>query len=92
MLRRLPIVVAAIVASFVAVQPAKAASCAAIVAEGRGSDEAKASARSLKHLTFKINRWAARSGYTSVSVGKSSTICSPKGVLVHCKATKKVCA
>jgi len=40
--------------------PVEAGSCQAVVAEGRGANEAKASARAQKHLTFKINRWARR--------------------------------
>jgi hypothetical protein len=91
MFPRWPIVVAALAASFLTVSPVQAASCTVVAAEGRGSTEAKASARSLKHLTFKINRWASRNGYTSVRVGDASTICAEKGLLVHCTASKKVC-
>jgi hypothetical protein len=97
MLRSLPIIVAAVAALAVAAlaitsQPVKAASCTVVAAEGRGANEAKASARALKHLTFKINRWASKNGYTSVRAGHSSNICAEKGLLVHCTMSKKVCA
>ena len=72
-------------------QPVKAGSCKVIVAEGRGANQAKATARSQKHLTFKINRWASKNGYTAVRVGKSKSLCSEKGAIYHCIASSQVC-
>jgi hypothetical protein len=83
--------VAALATFAIAPQPAKAGSCAVVTAEGRGVNETKASARAVKHLTFKTNRWAKKNGYSSVHVGPTSTKCAPKGVLTHCIATRKVC-
>jgi len=83
--------VAAIAVFAVISQPVKAGSCKVIVAEGRGADQAKATARAQKHLTFKINRWASKNGVTSVRVGKSSTVCSEKGAISHCIASSQVC-
>ena len=40
-------------------EPAAAKTCEAVLAKGRGLDEAAASARSLKHLKNRINHWAA---------------------------------
>ncbi|HEX2447428.1 MAG TPA: hypothetical protein VHK26_04485 [Methyloceanibacter sp.] len=83
--------VAAIAVSAIPTQPAKAGSCAVVTAEGRGANEAKASARSVKHLTFKTNRWAHKNGYTTVGVAKTATVCATKGPLVHCHSSHKVC-
>jgi hypothetical protein len=83
--------IAAITIFAIAPQPAAAASCAVVTAEGRGVNEAKATARAVKHLTFKTNRWAKKNGYSSVHVGKTSTKCAAKGPLTHCIATRKVC-
>ena len=83
--------IAAIVTFAIAPQPAKAGACAVVTAEGRGANEAKASARATKHLTFKTNRWAKKNGSSSVHVGPISTKCAPKGPLTHCIATRKVC-
>ena len=94
MLRRFLVLgasVAAISMFAIASQPAKAGSCTVVAAEGRGANEAKATARSQKHLTFKINRWAHKNGYTTVRTAKSATVCAPKGPLVHCTASAKVC-
>jgi hypothetical protein len=93
MLRRLLVISAAVAAVTIAFvsQPVNAGSCTVLTAEGRGTDQAKASARSLKHLTVKTNRWASRNGSTSVRVAKSSTVCAPKAALVSCIATHKVC-
>jgi len=71
--------------------PVEAANCQAVVAEGRGANEAKASARAQKHLTFKINRWASKNGYTAVRAGKSKSLCSEKGAIYHCIASSQVC-
>jgi len=68
-------------------QPAAAGSCHAVLAKGRGVDEATASARSLKHLTHRINHWAAKNKLTSVAVGHRSTVCG-KSV---CTSSAKVC-
>ena len=51
----------------------------------------KASARAVKHLTFKTNRWAHKNGYATVHVAKSSSVCADKGLIAHCKASRKVC-
>jgi hypothetical protein len=94
MLRSILLLVSAIavIAIFaIAPQPAAAGSCAVVTAEGRGVNEAKATARAVKHLTFKTNRWAKKDGYSSVHVGKTSTKCAAKGPLTHCIATRKVC-
>ena len=81
----------AVAALTIVSQPVAAGSCTVVAAEGRGANEAKASARALKHSTFKINRWASRNGYTSVRKAKSKTLCADKGALVHCTSTAKVC-
>lgn len=94
MLKRVLVVcttVAAIAVFAIVSQPVKAGSCKVIVAEGRGANQAKATARSQKHLTFKINRWASKNGVTSVGAGKSSTVCSEKGAISHCIASRQVC-
>jgi hypothetical protein len=94
MSRKILIVIAAVAAvatSAIVAQSAKAGSCTVVVAEGRGATEAKASARALKHLTFKTNRWAKKNVYSSVGIGKSSKVCAEKGVLVHCTASHRVC-
>jgi hypothetical protein len=93
MRRKMLIVIAALsaVAASAIAQPAKAGSCTVVTAEGRGATEAKASARAVKHLTFKTNRWAKKNGYSSVGIGKSSNVCAEKGVLVHCTASHRVC-
>ncbi len=81
----------AVVAFTIVSQPVAAGSCTVVVAEGRGANEAKASARALKHLTFKINRWASQNGYTAVRKAKSKTLCAPKTARVHCTSSAKVC-
>ena len=83
--------IAAIALSAIPTQPVKAGSCAVVTAEGRGSDAAKATARAVKHLTFKTNRWAHKNGYATVHVAKSSSVCADKGLIAHCKASRKVC-
>jgi len=83
--------IAVIATVAIAAQPARAGSCAVVTAEGRGASEAKASARATKHLTVKTNRWAKKSGASSVHVGPISTKCAAKGPLTHCIATRKVC-
>lgn len=93
MLRKFFVVSTAVaaIAAFTAVsQPVQARSCNAILAKGRGLDEATASARSLKHLTNRINHWAAKNGLGAVSVGHRSTVCSSKGVSI-CTSSAKVC-
>jgi hypothetical protein len=95
MLRKLLLIAASIAVSItfsITTQPVEAKSCKVVVAEGRGANEAKASARSVKHLTFKTNRWAKKNGYSNVSIGKSATVCSTKGVIDHCVASHRVCA
>jgi hypothetical protein len=69
---------------------AQAGSCNAVLAKGRGVNEASASARSLKHLTNRINHWAAKNALSSVGVGNRSTVCADKGVWV-CTSSAKVC-
>jgi hypothetical protein len=61
---------AAIAAFSVATEPVNArGSCVVLAAKGRGVDEAKTSARSLKHLTNKINHYAHKNKLSSVRVG-----------------------
>ena len=71
-------------------EPAAAKTCEAVLAKGRGLDEAAASARSLKHLTNRINHWAAKNKLGSVGVGHRSTVCSKKGAYI-CTSSAKVC-
>lgn len=82
---------AAIVGIMLTSQPVEAGSCKVIVAEGRGSDKDRAAARAEKHLTFKVNRWASKNGYSAVSGGKTSGTCSYKGVIYHCVVSRQVC-
>jgi hypothetical protein len=82
--------VAAITVCSAVSQPVEAYSCNAVLAKGRGVDQAAASARSLKHLTNRINHWAAKNKLGSVSVGHRSTVCSDKGLAV-CTSSAKVC-
>ena len=82
--------VAAIAVYSAVSQPVEARSCNAVLAKGRGLDEATASARSLKHLTNRINHWAAKNKLGKVSVGHRSTACSNQGVSV-CTSSAKVC-
>src|SRR5262245_35047375 len=93
MLRKLLVVstaITAIAAFAVASQPVQARTCYAVFAKGRGLDEATASARSLKHLTNRINHWAAKNKIRSVGVGHRSTVCSSQAVPV-CTSSAKVC-
>jgi hypothetical protein len=83
--------VSAIATFAIASQPARADSCTVVAAEGRGANEAKATARAQKHLTFKINRWARKNGYATVGVAKPATVCAEKGALVHCTVSARVC-
>jgi len=55
------------------------------------ADEAKASNRSLKHLTNKINHYAHKNKLGSVKVGSRSTVCSKAAGLDVCKSSAKVC-
>ena len=71
-------------------ESASAKTCEVVLAKGRGLDEAAASARSLKHLTNRINHWAAKNKLGSVGVGHRSTVCSKKGAYV-CTSSAKVC-
>ena len=71
-------------------QLAAAKTCEAVLAKGRGLDEAAASARSLKHLKNRINHWAAKNKLGSVGVGHRSTVCSKKGAYI-CTSSAKVC-
>ena len=83
MVRKLLVVgtaITAIAAFAVVSQPVQARSCYAVLAKGRGLDEATASARSLKHLTNRINHWAAKNKLSTVGVGHRSTVCSNQGV------------
>ena len=73
-----------------AFDPVQARSCNAVLAKGRGVDEATASARSIKHLTNRVNHWAAKNGLSSVAVGHRSTACADKGMWV-CTSSAKVC-
>jgi len=82
--------ITAIAAFAVVSQPVQARSCYAVLAKGRGLDEATASARSLKHLTNRINHWAAKNKLGTVGVGHRSTVCSNQGVPV-CTSSAKVC-
>jgi len=83
---------AAIAAFTVATEPVNArGSCVVLAAKGRGLDEAKTSARSLKHLTNKINHYAHKNKLSSVRVGSRSTVCSRTGGLDVCKSSAKVC-
>ena len=83
---------AAIAAFTVATEPVNArGSCVVLAAKGRGVDEAKTSARSLKHLTNKINHYAHKNKLSSVRVGSRSTVCSKTGGLDVCKSSAKVC-
>jgi hypothetical protein len=94
MLRKLLVVSTAItaIAAFAVVsQPVQARTCYAILAKGRGLDEATASARSLKHLTNRINHWAAKHKLTTAGIGHRSTVCSSQGVPV-CTSSAKVCS
>jgi hypothetical protein len=82
---------AAIAAFSVATEPVNArGSCVVLAAKGRGV-EAKTSARSLKHLTNKINHYAHKNKLSSVRVGSRSTVCSKTGGLDVCKSSAKVC-
>jgi hypothetical protein len=73
-------------------EPVKAGgSCVVLAAKGRGIDEAKASNRSVKHLTNKINHYGHKNKLGSVSVGHRSTMCSQKAGLEVCKSSAKVC-
>jgi hypothetical protein len=94
MVRKLLVVGTAITATAAAFavvsQPVQARSCYAVLAKGRGLDEAAASARSLKHLTNRINHWAAKNKLSAVGVGYRSTVCSNQGVPV-CTSSAKVC-
>ena len=79
------------VAAFITIpEPVVAKTCEAVLAKGRGLDEAAASARSLKHLTNRINHWAAKNKLGSVGVGHRSTVCSKKGAYI-CTSSAKVC-
>jgi len=82
--------ITAIAAFAVVSQPVQARSCYAVLAKGRGLDEATASARSLKHLTNRINHRAAKNKLGTVGVGHRSTVCSNQGVPV-CTSSAKVC-
>jgi hypothetical protein len=66
-------------------------SCVLLAAKGRGTDEAKASGRSLKHLINKINHYAHKNKLGSVKVGSRSTVCSKAAGLDVCKSSAKVC-
>jgi hypothetical protein len=83
---------AAIAAFTIAAQPVEAGgSCAVVSAKGRGTDETKTSARSVKNLTNKINHYAHKNKLTAVHVGMKSTVCSKKGGLDVCTSSAKVC-
>jgi hypothetical protein len=83
---------AAIAAFAMAGEPVKAAgNCVILAAKGRGVDEARASGRSIKHLTNKINHYAHKNKLGSVKVGSRSTMCSKLGGLDVCKSSAKVC-
>ena len=93
MLRKILVVgtaITALAAFAVVSQPVQARSCYAVLAEGRGHDEATASARSLKHLTNRINHWAAKNKLGTVGVEHPSTVCSNQGIPV-CTSSAKVC-
>ena len=80
-------------AAFIMVsQPVSAGSCEAVLAKGRGADEATASARSVKHLTNRINHWAAKHKLGSVHVGHRSTVCGKSGAGAVCTSSAKVCS
>jgi hypothetical protein len=83
---------AAIVAFTIVTEPVEAAgSCVVLAAKGRGTDEAKASNRSIKHLTNKINHYAHKNKLGSVKVGSRSTVCSKAAGLGVCRSSAKVC-
>jgi hypothetical protein len=82
---------AAIIAFTIVAQPVEAGSCTVLSAKGRGTDETKTSARSVKHLTNKINHYAHKNKITAVRVGVVSTVCSKKGPLDTCRSSAKVC-
>jgi hypothetical protein len=83
---------AAIAAFTTVIEPVNAGgSCVVLAAKGRGTDEAKASGRSLKHLTNKINHYAHKNKLGSVKVGSRSTFCSKEAGLDVCKSSAKVC-
>jgi hypothetical protein len=83
---------AAIAAFTLATEPVVAAgSCVVLAAKGRGTDEAKASNRSIKHLTNKINHYAHKNKLGSVKVGSRSTVCSKAAGFDVCKSSAKVC-
>lgn len=81
---------AAIAAVTASSLPAQAQSCNAVLAKGRGADEASATARSLKHLTNRINHWAAKNKLGAVRVGHRTTACADKGIWV-CTSSAKAC-
>jgi hypothetical protein len=83
---------AAIAAFTVTTEPVQAGgSCVVLSAKGRGTDEVKTSARSVKNLTNKINHYARKNKLSSVKVGIRSTVCSKKGGLDVCTSSTKVC-
>jgi len=93
MLRRVLLFVtafAAIAAVTTSSWPVEAQSCHAVLAKGRGADEASAAARSLKHLTNRINHWAAKNKLGAVRVGHRTTACTDKGMWV-CTSSAKAC-
>ena len=55
-------------------EPVAAKTCEAVLAKGRGLGEAAASARSLKHLTNRINHWVAKNKLGSGG-GRTSLHC-----------------
>jgi len=82
----------AIAAFTIVTQPVQAGiSCVLLAAKGRGTDEANASNRSLKHLTNKINHYAHKNKLGSVRVGSRATLCSKAAGLKMCKSSAKVC-
>jgi len=86
------IALVAIAAFTIVTQPVQAGiSCVLLAAKGRGTDEANASNRSLKHLTNKINHYAHKNKLGSVRVGSRSTLCSKAAGLKVCKSSAKVC-
>ena len=95
MFRKILVASAALVAiaAFTTVtEPVQAgSSCVLLAAKGRGTGEANASNRSLKHLTNKINHYAHKNKLGSVRVGSRSTVCSKAVGLKVCKSSAKVC-
>lgn len=83
--------VAAISTCLFVSQAAEAGGCTVLSVKGRGIDEATASPRSIKHLTFKINHWAHKNKIGTVRVGHRSTTCNKKIGLSVCVSSAKVC-